>query len=214
MNRKLCTLIAAGLIVGVSLFFVGCEMCCNSSKGSGSMLITDPVTKETRKATFSYRVECVGSYEDPDLNPNAVRKISGRLEYQDHGLWKNAGGKKLSVSIHGSVDNVLDTKVVWDPVLAQIEAAIMNGAPIDSVNLPSQNDDYCSKVKPNVAMFKGKYRPQPASAGEGGTFYIIVEDKGKPGPSSEDAFEIRLEGGVFDGYRQSGVLAGGNVKAL
>ncbi len=214
MNRKLCTFIAAGLVAAVSLIVAGCEMCCNSSKGSGSMIITDPVTKEAHKATFSYRVECVGSYQDQSVNPNAVRKISGRLEYQDHGVWKTSKGKKLSVSIHGSVDNVLDTDVVWDPVVAQIAAAIQSGGSVDSIAMPSDKDDYCSKAKPNVAMFRGKYRPQPASAGEGGVFYITVEDKGAPGPSSEDTFEITLVGGVFHGYRQSGVLAGGNINAL
>ncbi len=218
MNRKLCTLIAAGLIVGVSLFLVGCEMCCNSSKGSGSMIITDPLTGETRKATFSYRVQCVGSYEDPEVNPNAVRKISGRLEYQDHGLWKNADGKKLSVSIHGSVDNVVDTVVVADEVAAAIMAGETYAGPASGVDLLAlagkQDAEFCSKLKPNLAMFKGKYRPQPEAGREGGDFYITVEDNGTPGPSPEDSFKIELKGGVFNGYVQSGFLKGGNLKAL
>ena len=199
MNRKLGMIIIGGLIAGLSLFVVGCEMCCNSSQGSGSMVITDPKTKGIHKATFSYRVECVGSYDDPATNPAAVRKVSGRLEYQDHRPWTNDQGIVWNVSIHGAVNDVLDTEVV-------VAAPTYTG--------DIMRDDYCSVLKPNVAMFKGKYRPQPKSLGEGGEFNVIVEDRGKVGPSSEDTFEIELISGVFKGYKQSGVLAGGNIKAL
>jgi len=213
MNRKLGMIIIVGLIAGLSVFVVGCEMCCNSSQGSGSMVITDPDTKASHKATFSYRVECVGSYSDAE---GAVRKISGRLEYQDHGSWKNGDGKQLSVRFHGSVDNVVDTKELAD----KVALAVMNGdnyydyLPIPPDADPQKDLDLCSQYAQNMAIFRGKYTPQPKSLGDGGIFTIMVMDNGKPGPSAEDRFEITLTGGVFDKYTQRGVLAGGNVKAL
>ncbi len=209
MNRKLCMVIAAGLIAGLSLFVVGCEMCCNSSKGSGSMLITDPVTNETHKATFNYRVECVGSYSEAK---DAVRKVSGRIEYQDHGLWKNAKGKPLTVRFHGSIDNVVDTREASDYLIA---AAFQRDNYYDF--LPPnvlQDQVICSTTAPNLAIFRGQYRPQPQTAGAGGVVTVMVMDNGKPGPSADDRFEVILTGGVFDGYRQRGVLAGGDIKAL
>lgn len=203
MNRKFLFLLIAGLIGALGVLGLGCEMCCNSSQGSGSITIADPTPGGgIHKATFSYRVECVGSYADPldDPTADATRTVKGRLEYQDHRPWKNADGRLLSVSIHGAVNDVLDTAVVvQDP----------------SYTGDTTRDDYCSVQKPNVAMFKGKYRPQPAgSPDDVGEFNVIVEDKGKPGPSAEDTFEIKLIGGKFNGYSQSGVLAGGNIKAL
>ncbi len=217
MNRKLCMVIAAGLIASLSLLVVGCEMCCNSSKGSGSMLITDAATNTTHKATFSYRVECVGSYEDPAINPAAVRKVSGRLEYQDHGLWKNEHKNVLRVAFHASIDNVVNTSEAVDYLIA----AGLNGDNyydfLPPVNLddPAQTEIYCSKTAPNLAIFRGHYTPQPKTAGvEGGVVTVMVMDNGKPGPSAEDRFEVVLTGGVFDGYRQRGVLAGGDIKAL
>lgn len=182
MNRKFIFVLVAGLIGALSLFTLGCEMCCNSSQGSGSIVITDPVSSASHKATFSYRVECIGSYSDA---PDAVRTVTGRLEYQDHIPWKKNGGAKTdSVSIHGYVDSV---------------------ALVD--------DGVCSQNQ-NHAVFKGQYRPQPTNLGEGGTFTIEVTDNGKPGPSSEDTFAIKLDGGVFSGYSVNGVLAGGNIKSL
>ncbi len=213
MNRKLWTFIAAGLIVGITLVVVGCDMCCNSSKGSGSIVFTDPATSETHKATFSYRVECVGSYSDAS---DAVRKVSGRIEYQDHGLWKNADGKPMRVAIHASIDNVVDT----DELFAEAYTAYRSGDKYytDYLPIPSRNDPngkfYCTKFAPTLAIFRGKYTPQPKSLGEEGVVTVMVMDQGKPGPSAEDRFEISLSGGVFHGYKQRGVLANGDIKAL
>lgn len=182
MNRKIVLVLVAGLIGALGLVGLGCEMCCNSSQGSGSITIADPTPGGgIHKATFSYRVECVGSYSDA---PDAVRTVKGRLEYQDHRPWKNGAGNLASVSIHGSVDNV-----------ALVE------------------DEVCTQNN-NVAIFTGTYSPQPKTLGEGGRFTIMVEDKGKPGPSPEDTFSMKLEGGVFADYAVGGVLAGGNIKAL
>ncbi len=197
MNRKFLFVLIAVSIGALGLFGLGCEMCCNSSQGSGSITIADATPGAgIHKATFSYRVECIGSYSDA---PDAVRTVKGRLEYQDHRSWKNADGKVLNVSVHGAVNDVLDTEPV-------VTAPTYTGDP--------NRDDYCSVLKPGVAMFKGTYRPQPVSLGEGGEFTVMVEDKGKAGPSSEDTFEIELTSGVFKGYKQSGVLAGGNIKPL
>ncbi len=201
MNRKFLFVLIAGLIGALGLVGLGCEMCCNSSQGSGSITIADPTPGAgIHKATFSYRVECVGSYADPVEDPKAVRTVKGRLEYKDHRPWKNGDGKVLNVSIHGVVNDVLDTDVV-------VQAPGYTG--------DTSRNDYCSVQKPNVAMFKGRYRPQPGgSPDDVGEFNVIVEDKGKAGPSSEDTFEIELTSGVFKGYKQSGVLAGGNIRAL
>lgn len=62
------------------------------------------------------------------------------------------------------------------------------------------------------AEFTGTYRPQPGNVGPGGNFLVKVDDLGKPGPSDGDTFSIELIGGVFDGYKTNGVLAGGNIK--
>ncbi len=183
MNRKTLFVLMAGLIGALGIVALGCEMCCNSSQGSGSIVIADQ-GGPGHKATFSYRVECVGSYADPADDPTATRKVTGRLEYQDHMPWKKSGVSKAAiVSIHGEVGDV---------VLVDMAC--------------SQNQ--------NVAVFTGTYRPQPTSLGEGGKFTIKVEDKGKSGPSSEDTFGLMLVGGVFDGYKVEGVLAGGNIRAL
>lgn len=214
MNRKFLFVLIAASIGALALSGLGCEMCCNSSQGQGSIVINDQATmksqaaargqaaiksqssNEPHKATFSYRVECVGSYSDL---PDAVRKVTGRLQFQDNRPWQNAAGQLLNVNIHGAVNEVLDTDPVARPLY-------------DAGQL--QTDDYCSVQNPGVAMFKGKYRPQPGSSSDGGEFNVIVEDKGNPGPSSEDTFEIKLIGGKFDGYGVSGVLAGGNIKPL
>lgn len=212
MNRKFLLVLIAASVGALALSGLGCEMCCNSSQGQGSIVINDQAvtrghavgraraaatsqaSNEPHKATFSYRVECVGSYD-----PASTRTVTGRLQFQDNRLWQNAAGRLLNVNIHGAVNDVLASDERAVPAYNAGEIA---------------TDDYCSVQKPGVAMFKGRYRPQPAAAGDGGDFNIIVEDKGSPGPSSEDTFEIRLIGGVFDGYAVSGVLAGGNVKPL
>ncbi len=216
MNRKLCMMVAAGLIVGLSLFVVGCEMCCNSSKGSGSMVITDLKTNESHKATFSYRVECVGSYSDTDKS--ATRKISGRLEYQDHGVWTNPETKEeLSVRLHAEIDNVVNTREAGDILSRAIASKDNYYDFLPPVNLrdPRQTEIYCSKTAPNLAIFRGHYVPQPKELGpEGGVVTIMVYDGGKPGASTEDRFEIMVNTGIFKGYRMRGALAGGTVKAL
>lgn len=261
MNRKLCLFIAAGLIVGISLVVIGCDMCCNSSKGSGSIVFTDPVTSQTHKATFNYRMECVGSYSDA---PDAVRKVSGRLEYQDHGQWKNAQGKTMRVAIHASIDNVVDTQELFEEVYTAIRAG--DNYYTEFLPIPARTDPnaklYCSKIAPKLAFFRGHYRPQHGSHGEGenedehhesvggkdrhqprspgedenedehresgggkdhhqsgphgeeGIVTVMVMDLGDRGHSSEDRFEISLKGGLYDGYKQRGTLAHGNIKTF
>ena len=182
MNRKFLFALIAVSIGALGLVGLGCEMCCNSSQGSGSLLITEPVSKESQKATFSYRVECIGSYSDA---ADAVRKVSGKLEYQDHAPWnRNDGEKPQRVAIHGEVGDVLKVYDTW-----------------------------CSQNQ-NVAIFNGTYTPQPKSLGAGGTFTVRVVDNGEPGPSPEDTFEMQLCNGVFDKYYVKGTLAGGNLKTL
>ena len=61
--------------------------------------------------------------------------------------------------------------------------------------------------------YVGEYTPQPPTLGLGGYFEVAVEDNGEPGPSTADAFAIRLIGGVFDGYENAGLLCGGNIQA-
>ena len=79
-------------------------------------------------------------------------------------------------------------------------------AAVDSVPI---NTDLPSSY---VGRYAGTYTPQPKKLGEGGNFELYIEDKGKGGPSS-DYLEVKLTGGIYDGYSISGNLAGGNIKA-
>jgi hypothetical protein len=56
----------------------------------------------------------------------------------------------------------------------------------------------------------GTYTVQPNKY-DGGTFYLWVEDGGEPG-TVDDEFYIKLQGGIFDHYQNSGNLAGGNIQ--
>ena len=58
----------------------------------------------------------------------------------------------------------------------------------------------------------GTYIPQPRRAGDPGSFYIKVVDRGEPGPSNDDEIEVLLSDGVHDGYANQQTLGGGNVQ--
>ncbi len=209
MKRKFLFVLAAGLIGALSLSTLGCnEMCCNSSQGGGSITITDAEANSSHKATFSYRVECIGTYD-----PNVERKVTGRLEYQDHKPWKKLGVSKTeSVSIHGEVADVANAGALKDAAFGLVDS---RGWPAPEYRVAARQDKFCAQNQ-NVAVFTGTYTPQPNPLGDAGkgTFVVAVQDNGKPGPSPEDAFVMKLVGGAFDGYVQKGVLAGGNIKQL
>lgn len=63
--------------------------------------------------------------------------------------------------------------------------------------------------------YLGSYTPQPRKLGEGGRFviYLADKDKGESGPSKGDYFELKLTGGIHDGYSLHGTLEGGNIQA-
>ncbi len=176
MMRKPGYLLTAGLIVSLAFITTGCpDVCCNTARGGGSILIGDGSAKTPHKATFGFQMVC-----NKDANGNPV--VSGQLEYQDHRPWK---GK--SVSFHG---------VLKDPA----DATDSMGVPIECLG--------------KKGAFKGTYKPQPASLGEGGSFTVEVEDLGKEGPSDGDTFKITVHDGAFAGYYQFGTLAGGNIKTF
>jgi len=211
MNRKFLFVLSAGLIGALSLIAVGCdEMCCNSSQGSGSILIKDTESDTSHKATFSFRVECIGTND-----PAAPRKVTGRFEYQDHKPWKKSGASKAdSVSIRGTVGDVANTGFLNEPELGLLDPA--TGYPKDESYWFSALDDKVCAQNANIAIFTGTYTPQPNPLGEDGkgTFTVAVKDNGTSGPSPDDVFVIKLTGGAFKGYLQMGTLAGGNMKAL
>ncbi len=188
MIRKFGFIEIAGALLMIGLL-AGCEvdggittpggvpleslaLCCNTARGGGSILITEP-SGATHKATFGFQMVC-----RMDATGNPV--VTGQFEYQDHAA-KDAKGKPMNVSIHG---------------VANKEGLVIG------------------ECTPTKGGFTGTYKPQPEGLGEGGTFRVAVEDKGKPGPSDGDTFTIYLESGVFAGYYQSGTLAGGNVKTF
>lgn len=91
-----------------------------------------------------------------------------------------------------------------------------NGVPVSvSFHGISKDQGYAvGECTPKKGGFTGTYKPQPESLGEGGNFYVAVEDKEKPGPSNGDTFTIAIQSGVFAGYSQTGTLSGGNIKAF
>ncbi len=195
MNWKPGYLLTAGLIVSLAFITTGCpDVCCNTARGGGSIVIGNPDQKPPHKATFGFQMVC-------KKNANGDNVVSGQLEYQDHRLWtktdcspdrnpvldENGNPVMLSVSFHGVLTDPAD---FTDP----------SGTPIE-----------CTGKK---GAFKGTYKPQPESIGPGGTFTVEVEDLGKEGPSDGDFFKITVEDGVFGCYSQSGYLAGGNVKTF
>ncbi|MGE5190096.1 MAG: hypothetical protein ACM3NF_08580 [Gemmatimonadota bacterium] len=202
MNRKFLYALVAAMVGALALTGLGCEMCCNSSQGAGSMVIADPATNRSHRATFNYRVSCTGSYA-----PDAPRTVSGKFQYQDHGAWTNAEGIQYNVSVEAAIDNVVSTE--------QVYFLAANDDYYDFLSIPSPGTAeagvFCSSAYPNMVIFKGTYKPwhQP---GDAGTVYVMVMDNGKGGPSSGDRFEILLDGGEFRGYRKRGVIAGGNLR--
>ena len=93
MNRSLRIGLTAASIVAVALLTTGCpDVCCNTARGGGSIVIREG--DQSRKATFGFQLVC-----KPTDNPEAP-KVSGQFEYQDHGA-KDAQGRPMKLSIHG-----------------------------------------------------------------------------------------------------------------
>ena len=94
MNRISRIVLVGGSLVAIALMTAGCpDLCCNTARGGGSILIADP-GGGSHKATFGFQLVCKPT-DDP-LAP----KVSGQFEYQDHAA-KDAKGKPMNVSIHG-----------------------------------------------------------------------------------------------------------------
>lgn len=202
MNRKFLFITMAVSVGALALIAAGCEMCCNSSQGAGSLVITDPVTSKSHRATFNYRVSCARSND-----PGAAPTVAGRIQYQDHGSWTNADGVAYNVSLEAAIDDVVSTEQAY---LVAAGDDYYNFQPVQN-SIATQDGAVCS-TNTKIAIFKGTYKPRQ-QAGEAGIIYVMVMDNGKGGPSSDDRFEILLDTGVFKGYRQRGVLAGGNIRA-
>ena len=61
------------------------------------------------------------------------------------------------------------------------------------------------------AGYVGTYKPIPESLGLGGDIYVQATDGGVKGLDKKDTLDVRLVGGVYDGYHNSGYLNGGNL---
>lgn len=97
MMRKPGYLLTAGLIASLAFITTGCpDVCCNTARGGGSILIDDGSLKTPHKATFGFQMVC-------KKDANGVPVATGQLEYQDHRPW----GTK-SVSFHGTIGEPAD----------------------------------------------------------------------------------------------------------
>lgn len=135
----------------------------------------------TTKATFGFQLVC----------NSKKNTLSGQLEYQDHGSNSAFPG---GVAIHGVVPR-FDLSTV--PVTC---AQLDQGVP------------------PGLTDFHGQYRAQVAGFVDCtstpsfcGTFEVFAADKTVCPLPGEDAFGIRLTGGIYDGYFNGNCLQGGNI---
>ncbi len=61
------------------------------------------------------------------------------------------------------------------------------------------------------AGYSGYYEPVPPKTGAGGRFRVFAVDGGETGPDKNDSLTIIIDGGVFEGYYNTGELQGGNI---
>jgi len=114
MKWKPGYLLTAGLLVSLAFITTGCpDVCCNTARGGGSILIDDGSVKAPHKATFGFQMVC-------KKDANGVPVVTGQLEYQDHRPW-NA----MSVSFHGTLNEPLDAT---DAMGVAIECGPKTGA--------------------------------------------------------------------------------------
>jgi hypothetical protein len=64
---------------------------------------------------------------------------------------------------------------------------------------------------PRIREFAGDYAPLAGVDDPGGRFNAFLFDRGTPGPSKEDLVEVRLSGGLYDGYYTVRPLDGARV---
>lgn len=114
MTWKPGYLLTAGLILSLAVITTGCpDVCCNTARGGGSILIDDGSVKAPHKATFGFQMVC-----NKDANGDPV--VSGQLEYQDHRPWNG-----MSVSFHGALKQAAEST---DSMGVPIECAGKKGS--------------------------------------------------------------------------------------
>ena len=114
MNWRPGNLILAGLIASLAFLTTGCpDVCCNTARGGGSIVINDGSSKTPHKATFGFQMVC-------KKDANGIPVASGQLEYQDHRPWNG-----LSVSLHGVLNNPSE---FTDPAGVPVECTGKKGA--------------------------------------------------------------------------------------
>lgn len=170
-NKKVFTnCLMLGAFAVSSLFIAGCR----DSNGGGFIEKADG-----EKATFGFQLKC-------DTDESGAAKVTGKIQFNDHGA---------KVNLHGVPDAV--------PMNSCTDAVVDSSLGIDS---PSLGIDL------RAGQYSGTYAPHPAKLGQGGRFSVVVNDSGASGKDKNDSFSIKLSGGVYDGYQVSGFLKGGNIK--
>jgi len=181
-------LLAVGMVIAMFAF----SGCANISGGgwmdSAMMNLGNPQPSEPLqegeimpKATFGFQFTCTPTGD-------YTAEYQGHITYHDHGSTFVAGNGKVK-KLAFQANTPLATSDWSDLQIQPCDAQLFF--------------DY--------GYYQGTYTAIPPNAGDPGTFEFFAWDGGETGPDKFDWFEIELEGGVLDGYENSGIPGGGNI---